>query len=164
MSRIINLLFLPAMCWLLISATTITVEQRASDAVAAVHSVVPTINSSQPGKLNFLEKLWMKRILRKMKADDNAVDADQLAKSSETWGWIAIGSLIGGLIIPLGFLFALPAGIVALSKGNRALKSGTKEEKKAKKGKLLGTISLIGFGVLTVVVLIIVATLLNTNL
>jgi hypothetical protein len=158
------LLLLPAMCWLLMSATTITAEQRASNAIATITSAGSTVTTSEPVKTNFLKKLLMNKMLRKLKVDDNAVDADQLAKSSETWGWVAIGSLIGGLIIPFGFLFAVPAGIVALTKGERALKYGTKEEKKAKKGKLLGTISLIGFGVITVLVLIIVAALLNTNL
>jgi len=144
------------------SSTTVTLQQKASNALAVnVPDVAATISTAKPAKLNFVERFLVKKMFRKMQKAGNEVSADQDARSAETWGWIGIGSLAAGLFLGLPLLFAIPAGIVAITKGNRALKNGTSEEKKAKKGKLLGTISLIGFAVLALLIVVLIAALIQ---
>lgn len=92
-------------------------------------------------KLNFIERITVKMMLKKMekrikKGKFKDVDADRLARQAETFGLLSLGAL---LLFPLA---ALPLGILAITKGSSALANGTDLRRKARAGVTMGIVSL----------------------
>lgn len=108
-------------------------------------------------KMNFFERILFKLAVKKfMKAADTE-KADRQASSALVFGIAALGTLIIGLFVPYVALAAIPAGIVAMVLGKQALTGGTTNPAKAKIGKTLGLVSLIGFAFILLLAVIVVA-------
>jgi hypothetical protein len=160
-------LWLIPMCllsFLFISATTVSVETTPA-ATSSIVSETPTAATSvKKNKLSFVERLLLKYALNKLrKAEgEDTIKADKQAKTSLSFGIVAVSALLLGLFIPYIMLATIPTGIVALATGSSALKSGTKEAGKARTGKTLGLASLIAMGVLLLLAVILVAAFLGS--
>ena len=145
----------------LVSATSIPVEKKSTVGYEAVSEAPKVVAPVAKHKLNFVDRLLIKYVLKKFKKAEDTAKADKMASTSLTFGIIAISTLLLGLFIPFVMLAALPTGIVAMVTGNTALKSGTTETGKAHTGKSLGLGSLIAFGALLLIALVLVATFAN---
>lgn len=108
-------------------------------------------------KLNFFQRLMFKLAVKKFKKADDTAKADRQATSALVFGIAAMGTLILGLFVPYVALAAIPTGIVAMVLGKQAVNSGTNDPAKAKIGKTLGLVSLIGFAFILLLAAIVVA-------
>ncbi|HEX8333490.1 MAG TPA: hypothetical protein VF622_12750 [Segetibacter sp.] len=141
-----------------ISATSVKIEPKSIAVSNSIVSEVPSAATSvKKNKLNFAEKLLLKYVLKKYKKVDDTAKADKQARTSLSFGIAAVSCLLLGLFIPYIMLATIPTGIVALATGGSALKSGTTETSKARTGKSLGLASLIAFGALLLLAVILVA-------
>ena len=159
-----RLLFFPLLLisFLFISATTVSVDPTPVKGKVSpeITSVAASVKKS---KIGFFERLLLKLVQHKFKKAEDTTKADKQASNSLTFGIIAVSALLVGLIVPYVMFATIPAGIVAMSTGNAALKSGTKETGKAHTGKSLGLGSLIAFGALLLVALVVVAAFFSWN-
>jgi hypothetical protein len=109
-------------------------------------------------KLNFVERAACKIMIKKMerrikKGKYIEMDADKLARQSELMGLLALGSLI---LFPL---LTIPFGILAITKGARALAGGTTMPEKARTGRTLGIVCLSLLVVLVFLIVLFIAML-----
>lgn len=108
-------------------------------------------------KMNFFERILFKLAVKKfMKAADTE-KADRQASSALVFGIAALGTLLLGLLVPYVIFAAIPTGIVAMVLGKQAVAGGTSEPAKAKIGKTLGFVALIGFAFILLLAAIVVA-------
>jgi hypothetical protein len=154
-------------CMFIMSATTISVANETSivttDAPAMAMSQV-----SSATHLNFVQRLFVKAFSRKLEKQLEKIDkpvtqeeADKQAENAKMMGIISLSTFIGALFLPFFILIALPTSIIAITKGERAIKNGTTNVKAAKQGKTFGLISLIGTTVLIVAALVVLAVILK---
>ena len=152
----------PAICiyCLLISATPTKVSPKFVVVESEIKSgISPSSDTISSTKLNFFQKLMVKRFVKKYNKAYRAVSdkADKQANTSLTSGILACGFLVIGLFVPYVILATIPAAIVAMITGSGAIRRGTQNIGKAKTGKGLGLGALIAFGVLLIAAVIIVA-------
>lgn len=111
----------------------------------------------QQKKMNFFQRILFKLAVKKFKKAADTEKADKQASSALVFGIVALGTLLIGLAVPYVALAAIPAGIVAMVLGKQAVAAGTTEPAKAKIGKTLGLVSLIGFAFILLLAAIVVA-------
>ena len=108
-------------------------------------------------KMNFFERILFKLSIMKFKKAADTEKADRQTRSALIFGIVALGTLLIGLVVPYIALAAIPAGIVAMVLGKQAVVGGTTDPAKAKIGKALGLVSLIGFAFILLLAAIVVA-------
>ena len=147
---------------LLVSATTIKIEEKSVPVETQLSAVMPaTAHSVKVHKLNFFQKLVFKLFVSKNKQSDTE-KADKLASTSLGLGLGAFAILILGLFVPYVILGTVPLGIAAMITGSSALRGGTSQTGKAKTGKAFGLGSLITLGVLLILAAIVIAAWANS--
>jgi hypothetical protein len=140
------------------SATSVKIQPSViSSSHPTVTEVTSVTTSVKKSKLNFVEKLLLKYVLKKFKKAEDTAKADRQAKTALSFGIAAMAFLLLGLVVPVVIFGTLPLGIIAMATGSSALKGGTTEEGKARTGKSLGLGALIAFGVLLLAAVILVA-------
>lgn len=160
----LRLFLLPMICMslILISAKPTAVQpKKMADEVVPVEVPAKGITVKQ-NKLNFIERFFLKLALKKFKKADDTTKADKQARNSFTVGIVGLSLLIVGLFVPYVILASVPAGIVAMVTGSAAIHGGTNEYSKARTGKTLGLISLIGFGLILLIAAILDAAVLSS--
>jgi hypothetical protein len=105
-------------------------------------------------KLSFFQRFFYKMIekeIRKAMKQNAASDPDQLARQANLFGWLSFATLF---FLPIA---SIPLGILAISKGSKALRHGTSLPRKARTGRTMGIVSLALFVIALTVVLITIA-------
>ncbi len=155
-----KLWILPIIClyFLLISASTTSIEMTPVAADKEVVIEAPVIVKEKSAKLNFFQRALLKHVSKKYKTDEiDSSKADKQAKLALIFGLSAAGLLILGLFIPYVIFASLPAAIAAMVLGGAALRGRTKYVGKARNGKGFGLGALIGFGVVLLAAILFVA-------
>ena len=151
-------LLLVLLSFLSIAATTEKVLPSATKTTTETPAVYPMATDEvHQKKMNFLERILLKLSIKKFKKVADTEKADRQASSALVFGIVALGTLLIGLVVPYIALAAIPAGIVAMVLGKQAVVGGTTDPAKAKIGKTLGLVSLIGFAFILLLAAIVVA-------
>ncbi len=144
--------------FLSLSATTEKVLPLATSTGTDASIVYPMATEQvHQKKMNFFQRLMFKIAVKKFKKAEDTAKADRQATSALIFGIAAMGTLILGLFVPYVALAAIPTGIIAMVLGKQAVNAGTNDPAKAKIGKTLGLVSLIGFAFILLLAAIIVA-------
>lgn len=154
----LTFLLLVFISFLSVAATTEKVLPLATPTATDAPVIYPMATEQvHQKKMNFFQRLMFKLAVKKLKKADDTAKADRQATSALVFGIAALGTLILGLFVPYVALAAIPTGIVAMVLGKQAVSSGTNEPAKAKIGKTLGLVSLIGFAFILLLAAIVVA-------
>lgn len=153
-----SFLLLVLISFLSISASTEKVLPMATTSSTGTTIVYPVVKAeAHQKKLNFFQRLVYKIAVKKFGKAADTEKADRQATSALIFGIAAMSTLIIGLFVPYVVLAALPTGVIAMVLGKHALESGTQNPLKAKIGRTLGFVSLLGFLFLLVLVVIAVS-------
>lgn len=103
-----------------------------------ISSNAESVAVKKPG---LFQKIAYRILLKKVnktfkKTKPDEVDANKLAKQSKIMGLLSLAAL---LLFPMA---AIPLGVLAITKGSKALENGTTLTSEAKTGRTLGIISL----------------------
>lgn len=153
-----SILFLLLISFLSIAATTEKTLPVATTSSTETPVVYPMATQEvHQKKMNFLQRLMFKLAVKKFKKAADTEKADRQASSALIFGIAALGTLIIGLFVPYIALAAIPTGIVALVLGKQAIIGGTSDPAKAKIGRTLGFVSLLGIALILLLATILLA-------